>query len=178
MRENSATLPTSTVQYHWDDDVPPPWNPWAYLRRHHPDVEIVTEYRLPEHVMGLTLYHHRVILLCRYMNQNELRSTLAHEIAHIERGPVPVRDAMARDEERCVDRIASRRLVRITDLARIALRHPGGDAACWASNLWVDVPMLQCRLRELDAVERAKLDVLGVDVDALHRANDLSEVAS
>lgn len=43
----------------------------------------------PKPYMGFTVFSKRLVFLDRYLHQNELRSTLAHEIAHLEQGPAP-----------------------------------------------------------------------------------------
>ncbi|MCV7222966.1 ImmA/IrrE family metallo-endopeptidase [Mycolicibacterium elephantis] len=166
-KTEELALLTSATLAGWDDNAPPPWNPWAYLEAYHPDVLVTDAYRLPDHSMGLHLG--RKIWLCRKLNQAERRSTLAHEIVHIERGPVPSDPAMAAAEERVVDEIASRRLIRTEDLGRIAARYARQASRAWARHLWVDVPMLHARLTTLDAVERKELAGLGVDVLQLKR---------
>lgn len=72
---------------------------------------------------------------------------------------------MATDEEWCCDYIASRRLIRTADLARLLARFPNHKTSWWASRLWVDEPMLQRRFEKLDSVERSELVSAGVDVD-------------
>lgn len=88
------------------------------------------------------------------MTQAERRSTLAHELVHLERGPA-VRGYVEWDE-REVSKEAARRLL------------PGirevGEALAWsldlteaADELWVDVGTLRVRLEHLHPAERAYL---------------------
>ncbi|MFV8320324.1 hypothetical protein [Mycobacterium sp. 23] len=101
--------------------------------------------------------------LCRSLTPHERRCTLAHELVHIERGPVPSNPEMAQIEEDIVDEIASRRLVGFEDLVATIRECPNGAMSAWAYRLWVDQPMLEVRLRnvrqqELDAVDAIRIE--------------------
>lgn len=86
--------------------------------------------------------------------QAERRSVLAHELEHVDRGPMP---GWARErEEEAVNALAARKLIGIREL---------GEALAWsldphevAEELWVDVPTLQARLRHLHPAERHHLE--------------------
>lgn len=83
------------------------------------------------------------------MSQAERRSTITHELIHYERGPVA--PGCEEAEERTVDDLASRRLISLEALV---------DGMVWcygeqelADHLWVDLPTLVTRLRNLSAAE-------------------------
>lgn len=90
--------------------------------------------------------------------QVERRSTLTHELVHLDRGPLPARSTH-RDhvrEEAAVDEVASRLLVHVDELV---------DAVAWtddlhelADELWVDLRMLLARLERLAPHERVLLE--------------------
>jgi hypothetical protein len=130
------------------------WNPWRHVGQHYPGVVVETRAELPGRLWGLT--DGATIWLCRLLDQAARRSTLAHEIVHLERGPVPA-DARGRArEERAVSAEAARRLITIDALA---------DGLAWtrdpdqlAEALWVDVPTLKARMGSLDPVEVAELE--------------------
>lgn len=84
----------------------------------------------------------------------EYRSTLAHEIVHVERGEVPPH--LTEKEEGICEEIASRRLLPLPLLL---------DAVAWSADvrelarvLEVDGPMMKMRLDTLDEWERSHLD--------------------
>lgn len=85
----------------------------------------------------------RTITLSRDLTQAERRSSLTHELIHVERGPYPGFLAAREEAEVCNE--AAFRLIDIDDL---------GEALVWSDHpptvaelLWVDVPTLLCRLR-------------------------------
>ncbi|QRY64487.1 hypothetical protein JVX90_00010 [Gordonia sp. PDNC005] len=88
---------------------------------------------------------------------DERRSTLSHEIGHVERDClVPIDPVLHAREEATVERIAARRLVNVDALV---------DALRWsrhapeiAHELWVDVPMLKAFIASLTPAERARID--------------------
>lgn len=130
------------------------WNPWRHVGKHYPDIDVETRVELPGRVWGLTIG--RTILLCRRLDQSARRSTLAHELIHLERGPVP-EDARGRArEERAVSAEAARRLIPLEALAD-ALRWTR-DEHQLADALWVDRPTLRARMGSLDPVEVAELE--------------------
>lgn len=113
--------------------------------------------RLPDGLLGLTDHSARTVTLTAGMTQAQRRSTMAHEIGHVERGPVP--EHIEHIEERAVDVLAARRLIPLEQLI---------DAARWArcthelaEDLWVDEATLRVRLDHLHPSERMRL------VDAL-----------
>lgn len=122
-----------------------PWNPWLHLRQHHPDVR-VHEVELPRHRLGCVDLARRIVWLDWRLTDAERRSTLAHEIGHLERGMCC--DPIAQPaEERAVDDWAARLLIDARALVR---------AIQWsahlpeiADELCVDMYMVEARLRGL-----------------------------
>lgn len=101
----------------------------------------------------LTCWATRTITLDKGLLQAERRSTLAHELEHVRRGPVP--EAYWPREEITVEVEAARRMIDLHDL---------GEALAWghslhevADELWVDVELVQARLDHLTSNERAYL---------------------
>jgi Zn-dependent peptidase ImmA (M78 family) len=132
------------------------WSPWRHLREQHPNITVY-EYDLPGAYLGCVDHDKGLIYLDSRLNQAERRCTLAHEIGHLERGPVPPAPLAAIREELEVDRWAADKLIRAQDLI---------DVFRWTSNLseaaeelWVDQHMLLARLRYLTAADRALLKV-------------------
>jgi hypothetical protein len=123
------------------------YHPWRALRE-------LTDWTLhwrPMHGrLGLTNWADRTITLHPDQDQAQRRSTLAHELEHVRRGPVP--SAYWHREERAVDKAAARRLITLKAM---------GEALAWAHNLeeaaeelWVDVDLLRVRLSHLHPAER------------------------
>lgn len=129
------------------------WNPWRHLRDQYPGVTVHTHRCLPDGTTGMQ--RPDIMWLDRRLLQSERRSTLAHEIIHLERGLVP--DARWRGrEERAVDTIAARRLVDLDELV---------DALLWtrqrdelATELWLDAGMLAALVGSITDAERAWID--------------------
>ena len=127
-----------------------PFHPWRRLREL-THVDVVWEDRADE--FGCYDYCARRITISPTTTQAERRSTLAHELMHIERGPCAPGDEER--EEEIVEREASRLLIEIKDL---------GEAMAWSTNmvevadeLWVDDGILAARLRSLHPAEKAYL---------------------
>ena len=130
------------------------WNPWKHIGEHYPHVVVETRVELPGRVWGLTAGNR--IWLCRRLNQAARRCTLAHELIHLERGPVPTDPRGHAREERLVSTAAARRLITLDRLAD-GLRWTR-DSDQLADVLWVDVPTLRARMDGLDPVEVAQLE--------------------
>lgn len=135
-------------------------HPWRAFRAF---VDWTLHWRdLPEGLLGFTDHGRKHVVLTTGLTQAERRSTIAHETAHVERGPVP--PWLRAREERACDAIASRRLVGLEVLA---------DAMVWsrdeheiAEECWVDTDTIRARLTNLTDAERAfieeRLDAAGV----------------
>lgn len=96
------------------------------------------------------------ITLHPLLTQAERRSTLAHELVHLERGPAPPH--LAGREELLVEEIAARRLVDLDDLADAIVWHDGHAHDDMADDLWVDRAILLARIRTLTEEERAYIE--------------------
>lgn len=110
---------------------------------------------LPARIMGLTCWTDQTVTLDRTLLQAERRCTIAHEVEHIRRGPVPAEPVLAAREEAAVEQAVARRLITIRAL---------GEALAWsqhpavvADELWVDEDTLRVRLEHLHPAERAYL---------------------
>lgn len=138
------------------------WNPWRALRRR-PDITLVFEDPGPG-LLGRVDYPHATITLHPGLLQAERRSTLTHELVHLERGPAVV--GYVDVEERAVEVEAARRLI---DLAQLV------DAVRWtddvhelAFELWVDPDTVRIRLRSLPEHERVVLMQAAAARDGAH----------
>lgn len=96
------------------------------------------------------------ITLHPLLTQAERRSTLAHELVHLERGQPPPH--LAAREELLVEEIAARRLVSLVDLADAIVWHDGKAHDDMADDLWVDRAILVARIRALRPDERAYIE--------------------
>lgn len=132
------------------------WHPWRYMAERFPHFVIHTRYELPPGVRGLVKGNR--IWLCRTLDQAGRRTTLSHEIGHLELGmPIyPRHHLYTRREERMVDAMAARRLMPLPKLI---------DALKWSNNvdeladtLWTTPRMVRCRLETLDPIEVAELE--------------------
>jgi hypothetical protein len=109
---------------------------------------------LPDGILGHTDFRRRTITLAHGLTQAERRSTLEHELHHVDRGPAP--QWRREYEERVVDDLAARRLIAFDDLL---------EAMVWsydehevAEELWVDVGMVRARMRGLTDEESVELE--------------------
>ncbi|HEV7193199.1 MAG TPA: ImmA/IrrE family metallo-endopeptidase [Jatrophihabitantaceae bacterium] len=132
--------------------APHRYDPWRDLRENWPHFHVVVE-----PMAGLLLGWIRapVIGLRAGTTSGQRRSTLAHEIVHLERGITDCGLWSAR-EERQVHAVAARRLVTIDELTRVVAELGGThDLAALAGALEVDRETLRVRLRLLTAQEHA-----------------------
>lgn len=111
---------------------------------------------LPEGVMGLTCHRSRTVTLALGMSQAERRCTIAHETAHIERGPVAPH--LVRREELEIDRSVARLLIPSVPRLVDALAWAGGHLETAADALWVDDYLLSVRLKMLTDRELGSRD--------------------
>ena len=124
-------------------------DPWRELRTF---TDWALEWvHLPADLLGLTDFRTRTVLLDARLLQAERRCTLAHELEHVGRGPMPADPVLAAREEAAIDRAVARKLIDIGEL---------GEALAWASGLaeaaqelWVDEDTLAARLRHLRPAE-------------------------
>lgn len=110
---------------------------------------------LPGGLMGVTSHRRRLIVLDKGLLQAERRCTLAHELEHVSRGPMPADPVLAAREELDIERTVALKLIPADKLI---------EAAAWsrcsaevADELWVDRPTLRARLGALDDEERGRI---------------------
>lgn len=108
--------------------------------------------RLPGGLLGLTDHASRTIRLHSSQSQAERRCTIAHELEHVARGPMPADPVLAVREESAVEQATARALIELGAL---------GEALAWsldrhevAEVLWVDVDTLLTRLTHLHPSKR------------------------
>lgn len=134
------------------------YHPWRRARDEFPDWEVDYSRTLPDGVAGKIVG--RVIYICSSLTQAARRSTLGHELEHVDRGTTEhIDDAWFRQrEEATVDSIAARKLITLDELV---------DALAWtrfevgpecAGELWIDAHTLRVRVRNLTDDERAFID--------------------
>ena len=131
------------------------WHPWRTLRDHHPHIHVT----YPNGDNGcLGRWTQDGIQIEASSSQRERRCTLTHELVHVERGPVPRDLHFAMREEETVDRISAERLIELDRLVDVIAwnRYRIDDEA--AEELWVDLPTLLTRVRNLTDDERAFID--------------------
>lgn len=132
----------------------PRYDPW----RHAAGMNIrIIQRPLPIGLLGYWHAPSRTIVLDNRLNQAERRSTLAHEIVHVERGDDGqcASDWHESKQEQQVHQIASRRLIATEDLALAMLIHEHETDI--ADELWVDLGTLRARLAGLSTAEREEL---------------------
>lgn len=107
---------------------------------------------LPADILATTCHATFTIQMDRRLLQAERRSTLAHELEHVERGPLPADPTLAAREERWVEEAAARKMITLEAL---------GEALAWAHDwheladeLWVDVKLAKARVEHLHPSER------------------------
>lgn len=125
------------------------YHPWRRLRE-------LTDVTLCWHqygVAGWCRHSTATVSLRTDLTQAERRSTVCHEVVHLERGPGLL--GFEDREESAVEREAAKRLIGIRELGE-ALAWAGSFAEA-ADELWVDVGTLRARLSYLHPAERAYL---------------------
>jgi len=129
-----------------------------------PDADLATRYPhwvvrradLDGLVPEVLCWVRRVILIETSSSPEVDRSSLAHAVAHLDLGHTrTVSGFFENREEGQADRLAARRLIRVDDFAQaLAWSQDRGEIA---SQLGVDVSMLQVREATLSATERSQL---------------------
>lgn len=99
------------------------------------------------------LWQDQTIWLCRTLTQAERRSTLTHELIHVDRGLAPV--VHRAREERLVDVLAAQQLIPLPNLLH-GLQWTNDDYEL-AEELWTDVHTVRVRRQNLTPSERAWL---------------------
>lgn len=130
-------------------------HPWRRLRSL-PGVRVITK-RLECGRWAFYDVDENTIYIDSRLRQAERRSTIAHELLHLERGDEPcVSEWHERKQERHVDQLTARDLIPLAPLA---------DALAWAENehevaevLWVDVATVRDRIGGLTDAEMAYVE--------------------
>ncbi len=135
-------------------------SPWRRLR-HLPHITVVWA-DLPDGLLGVADFITATITLTTGMTQAERRSVCAHELAHLDRGPVPA--YLTPREELAIDAAVARDLIPFGALVSAMLW--SRDDYEIAEELTVDVGLVRSRLDGLSAKES----------DALERALDAGEL--
>lgn len=122
------------------------WHPWRRARDHYPDLTIDCTRHLGT-TMGLT--GKRTIWINSGSSQRERRTTLTHELMHIE---------MPDATEAEVELATARRLITTAQLVDAFrwLRNPTLEDL--AEHWWVDQQAALCRMENLDPVEVAEIE--------------------
>ena len=130
------------------------YSPWADLAARYPGVHVERCDCRP--ARGVLVLEERVILLSRDLDWAGRRSTLAHDIAHLDldHNPTGHRHFDAR-QERHADLLAARRLLTLDDLARVVGWTMSTVEA--AAELGVTHQHLQLRVEHLHPAERHAL---------------------
>jgi hypothetical protein len=131
-------------------------DPWKYLADNHPAVEVFIK---PLDTFGETIWHDDgtvTINLAHDLGRPERRSTLVHEIQHIEVGS-PCRSLCPTNERIVIERTARWLLPDLSPVAR-ALRRHSVDEAAWT--LMVMPGVILDRLDCLTPDELAEWDSL------------------
>lgn len=129
------------------------YNPWQRLGSL---PEWTLRWQRSELTDGLTCFATRTLTLDPRQLQVERRCTLAHELVHIARGPVPDDDWLAAREEAAVEQQTARELISLDTLL---------DALKWSRDphevadlCWVTVEVLTTRIQHLHPAERHFLE--------------------
>ncbi len=133
------------------------FHPWRLLRDRHPDIDVLCTRDLTGDFLG-EWRSTGGLELCSTLTQAERRCTLTHEIVHVERGPVPDDERLAQREEAIVDRITACRLIELDHLVDALAWNRWRVDADTAGELWVDLPTLLIRVKNLTDDERRYID--------------------
>lgn len=142
------------------------WHPWRAVGER-PDVTVLFGDPGPG-CLGRVEYETATITLCPTLLQAERRSTLTHELIHLDRGPAPA--GHDDREEREVARLAAERLITMPELISAVQWSDHVDEQ--AFDLWVDEDTVQVRLRHLSDAERLELARVRASRDPGHHADD------
>lgn len=116
---------------------------------------IVRQERLPGTLLGDISFPDHTIRIDVDLPPAVRRSTLAHELVHARRGPLPANPVLAAREEHAVDKAAARWLINLDDLGEALAE--SDDLYQVAELLDVDPDTLRTRLEHLHPSEKAFL---------------------
>jgi len=131
------------------------WNPWRHLAHWHPHIRVTCSQALPGTRRASWTKHG--IYIDRSLDQVARRCALAHEIIHLERGPLPQCPRLARREEHIVSVTAARRLIPLDTLTDAVMWVNLDDPHELADELWVDTLTLKIRITNLMPDEHAHI---------------------
>ena len=129
------------------------FNPWQYLRDHHPDIAVQFVDLGSTGCMGLWTIDG--IKIERTCNQRERRVGLTHELCHVESGPMPLDARTAIFEERAIELRTAQLLITVEQLAPALIENDQRIDDNTAEALWVTLPVLKTRLERLTPEEHA-----------------------
>lgn len=129
------------------------FNPWHYLRDHHPDIAV--QYVDLGGTGCIGRWTHNGIQLDRTCNQRERRVGLTHELCHVESGPMPLDARTAIFEERAIELRTAQLLITVEQLAPALIENDQRIDDNTAEALWVTLPVLKTRLERLTPEEHA-----------------------
>lgn len=131
-------------------------HPWRVLRDRFPHITIDLDHEIPGDRAGVWIGD--TIYIDRRLTQAARRSTLEHEVCHVDRGFVPDDPVLIAREEAFVDELAARNLITL-DALIAALRWCQGVASAeLADEVWTDRHTLNVRLATLTRAERAVIE--------------------
>lgn len=118
-------------------------HPWWFIGQF-PDWQIVFVDYLPNGRWGQTIHRTKKVKILNGLSNEERRSTLAHEIGHVVRGPFSVCHELY--EESLVERQAARLLMPSVRKIGHAMAFHHADYEKVAEELWVDIDLFHTRL--------------------------------
>ncbi len=116
---------------------------------------IIRRSPLPPSISGDICWPTKTITIDPTLSATVQRCTLAHELIHASRGPLPDEPTLAAREELAVEKATARALIDVRDLGEALAESP--DPAYVSSLLDVDVALLTVRLDYLHPSERSYL---------------------
>lgn len=130
------------------------YDPWEHAARL-PGLRVVTGRPIVggESVWGLTDFARRTVTLHRDLDEVEARTTLAHELVHLERGPVPPAETAI--EEALVDILVAARLIPVASLPSLAALVSRSDAVTVGRSIGVDEFVLEAGVNLAAAIKAA-----------------------
>lgn len=134
------------------------YDPWMHLAMF-PAVTLAWVDNLPADMYGYTDFPARNITLLKGLTSMEERSTLAHEVVHLERGPLRQKVRSAREwdaavdvEEAVIEIMVAARLIPSFELAKLEGRVQADGEEAVADDLGVDVSTLHAAMALATAV--------------------------
>lgn len=159
-----------------NDPVSGRYDPWLHLGLDgaFPGVRFRFSANLPEGISGLTNFNQGTVVLATGLGAGQIRSTVAHEIVHLERGGLHslLEEDLQPFEEKLCELVAVSRLVATEDLHGLSERVSREGAEAVAEALVIDESMVEVAL-QLEAT--AEL-MLAKDIGASGEWRDEDEI--